>query len=48
MTKEKGSDPFRLAVRRQLVELMCGRMGLESEVGDGSAFCLALPLAMQD
>ncbi len=47
-TRRFGGTGLGLAIVRQLVELMGGRLGLDSQVNRGSRFWFELPLAKQD
>lgn len=43
-----GGSGLGLTISRQLVEVMGGRLTMSSEVGQGSCFCLSLPLGRAD
>jgi signal transduction histidine kinase len=43
-TRRHGGAGLGLAIARQLVELMGGRIALTSQLGGGSAFTVTLPL----
>jgi signal transduction histidine kinase len=45
-TREYGGTGLGLAITRRLVEMMNGRVWVESEFGRGSAFTVALPVAI--
>ncbi|MEO0004049.1 MAG: hypothetical protein RLZZ22_1741 [Pseudomonadota bacterium] len=48
LTRRYGGTGLGLAIARKLVELMGGRIGVESQKGQGSRFWFSLPLGLAD
>jgi signal transduction histidine kinase len=46
VTRRQEGTGLGLALTRRIVELLGGKIGVESEIGNGSSFTIELPLAV--